>query len=558
MKLRSCGIYIRVLAVGLLSIQMAFTGAVLAQSDEVQPNSRLQYLQNRPESDNTLTPQAEMSQGVLTEVPYSHVFKDTDEVDLFRETHFNTYNPRFGNGGGAKVNAGILSGNVSFPLTGRARFKVDDAELKLSNFYIDIRSISASFLYSDNENHSEFNRDTGTILGLRLDFAVLAPITERFKISAAGAVIYLPLQNRAGFALYDALKQFRFEPIFRSQIAYDLSINNWEVEFADDFSIEQIPLDYQISYSYFSGAFEDPVREGRYSYGGGAAGTHVFEDRSPYGRFDAGLIRAQNIVGGKVSRLLPTETRMEFGAYHADNWYLSGDTSVLGLPHSQDWAYASLRSERENLRFKPFVTYRVSKYDYYSDWQHDLRGGIEGPITKNISFYGAAGERWLYFGKQETIWQVRVRHQIGPYTSHSIEYGHETTEPDIDLRDRWIYRITQVIGDGMTLDLYGSHATFDDLDGTNTGSEDWRGGVLLTYRPSPRTTFILAGTYTSIDYTRPGGYDPQIWQGTAGVSHHFTPTFEAQVRYEYTDRDSKARGDSYYENFATVSLIKYF
>jgi hypothetical protein len=529
-----------------------------AQSDSRTPKPGLRYLQEYKDPNVVAKPQSETTEQVVT-VPYSTVFKDTDQIDLFREGRTDTYEPRFGAGGGAKVQSGILNGKIGLPFIGTQRFKLDEAELKISNFYIDIRSLSASFLYSDNVNRSEFNREDGTLVGLRLDFAVFAPLTERLSISAAGAFIYLPLDNRAGFAVFDAFKQFEYEPFIRIQLAYDFNVADWEFEVLNDFRIEQVPFDFQLSYSYFNGAFETAEREGRYSYGGGAAGTRVFEDRSPYGQFDAGLVRLRNVTGAKVGRLLPTDTKMEVGAYHSEDRYLNGEENVIGLPHRRDWAYVSLKSEHENIRFKPFAIYRMQHYNTYDHWERELKGGVEGPVTDNIHFYGAVGQRWLQIaGDSETIWELALKHQISPYTFHSVEYHHYPTEPDVDLMDRWIYRITQVIGKGLTADAYVSYADFEDLDGTDTSTKDWRSGVRLIYQPSPKTTFMLAGTYTSIDYTRLNGPDSKVWWGVARAVHKFTPTFEVQMQYQYTDRNSTLTGDSYYESLTTLSLIKYF
>ncbi len=564
MTLNFRGLHSRFGIVALLAAQMVFIEAsVLAQSDDRGPQKpKLRYFQDKPESDtdDMNVRQAESSQSPLVEVPYSRVFKNTDDqIDLFKETHVTSVEPRFGSGG-VKVEGGILSGKAGLPFTGKGRFRTEDAEIKISNFYMDIRSISAAMLYSDNVTQNEFHRRSGTLLALRLDFAVLMPLTERLRISAAGAFLYLPLKNRAGFALYDNLKMFEYSPLFRAQIAYDVNVSNWEVEFMDDFRIDQIPFDFQLSYSYFDGAFVEGQREGRYAYGGGAAagGARVYEDRSPYGRFEPGLVRARNTVGGRASRLLPTETRVEFGAYHSDFWYLNGDHSFLGLPQTGDWAYALAKSERDNMRFKPFAMYRAIRYNYYKDWEHEVKGGVEGPITRNIDFYGAVGQRWLSLNQSETIWDIRVRHQISQYTSHSIEYTQDVTEPDRDLGEHWIYRISQILGDGLLADFYGSYGNFEDLDGNGTSSDEWRAGMRFTYTPSPRTTLQVAGTYTHYDYMRAGGPDNTVWRARFFGSHKLTPTFEAQVQYEFTDRTSLRKGDSYYENFGSVSLIKYF
>lgn len=557
MKLHSCGTQGRSILPLLLAIPLFFAVGVSAQSDEAMPKSKLRYLRDVNQAERPVA-QLENGSGTVVEVPYSKVFKDTDEVDLFKAGHMDPYESRFGSGG-ARVEGGIINGRFGLPFTGKG-FRVDEAEIKLSNFYIDLRSLSASVLYSDNVNRSEFDRKDGTIVALRLDFAVFAPLTERLRISAAGAFLYLPIENRFGFAVFDPFRQFEYYPYFRTQLAYDLTVGHWEIEVMDDLTIAQVPFDFQLSYSYFDGAFENSQREGRYTYNTGVSGqsTRVYEDRSRYGRFDAGLVQVVNTVGGRVGRLLPTETRLEFGAYHADFWYLSGDENIIGLPRTGEWAYASLKSERESLRFKPFAIYNAFHYNYYKDWEHQVLAGFQGPVTENIDVYGAFGERWLSFGGGETIWDGRIRHKIGPYTSHSFEFGRDVTEPDRDLRDRWVYRVTQVIGAGLTFDAYGAYDKYVDLDKTGTGGDDWRAGGRLTFVPSPKTMIQMMGTYTQHDFDVANAPDSYTWRGAFSIRYKFTPTFETRMQYEYTDRNSTLRGDSYYENLGIISLIKYF
>ncbi len=529
-----------------------------AQSDERQPRPGLRYLKDVTQREGSNLPQAEGSQTAIAEVPYSRVFKDTEEYDLFKDVTPDPYQARFGQGG-ATVNTAIVSGRFGLPFTGKG-FKLDDAEIKLANFYIDLRALSASLLYSDNINRTELNREDGTLFTLRLDFAVYAPLTERFRISVSGALIYLPFENRFGIGLFDPYKRFEFSPLLRSQIAYDLSVGNWEVELIDDFKVSQIPFDVQLSYSYFDGAMEDPQRLGRYSYNTGvsASSGRIYDDRSSFGAFDLGLVQARNDVGARVSRLLPTETRVEVGAFHSDFWYLSGDENLFRLPRSGDWAYTKLVSERENLRFKPFLSYYATHYNYNTSWEHEVNGGIQGPITDYINFFGSVGHKWLDLGRGELKWRLALRHQLTPTTWHSLEYLRDVTEPDRDLEDRWIYRINQLIADGLTAQFYGSVGSFEDLDKTGTGSDEWRAGLRFLYVVSPKTTFQVGTTYRRFDYEKSLAPDSDEWVTFFQGTYKFTPTFEARVQYQFTDRSSNRKNDSFYENYGVVSLVKYF
>src|SRR5207248_5291742 len=116
--------------------------------------------------------------------------------------------------------------------------------------------------------------------------------------------------------------------------------------------------------------FDGEDRVGRYVYGSKGSSATTLEDRSRFGSFSEALVQGRKLVGAKASRMLPTVTRMEVGAYHTDYLYFSGQDAFGKLPRTRDQGYVSLVSERPSLRFKPFAFYRISRFDDH-DWDQE-------------------------------------------------------------------------------------------------------------------------------------------------------------------------------------------
>jgi hypothetical protein len=532
-------------------------GSVFAQSDDRVPTPKLPYLRDDSTREGSKMPQTETPQGAAVEMPYSRVFRDTEGYDVIKDVNPEPSDIRFGQGA-VKARAQVVNGRFALPFT-TEKVDPEKAELKISNFYLDIRSLSVSAIYTDNLYFNEFDRQEGDLVLTRLDFAVMIPITKRFRISAAGAVIYLPLENRAGFALFDPERMFLFDPLFHSQVAYDIEIGQWEVEIFDDFRVMQVPFGVQLSYSYFEGAFDENVRRARLSFDAGHRQRGpIYQQTDPNGAFGVGLIEARNLAGGRISRVVPTETRVEIGGDHSDIWYFGRDRDDLnGLIHERDRVYVNLISERQNFRFKPFFRYLLERTDQY-DWEHDVRGGVKGPITDYIDFYGMAGHRWLDSGRDQDLYEATISHEISPLTWHSFSYNRSVTEPDRDREDRWIYRISHIIGDGLVGQMYGSYANYEDLDNTGSDTDEWRGGARLNFEVSPKTSMMLGSTYVAYHYINTKTPDSREWDITYRIGYKFSPTFVGSLTYRYVEHKSDRRGSSFYENHGAITLTKYF
>lgn len=438
---------------------------------------------------------------------------------------------------------------LTIPLLNQA-IRPEDAELKLGRFYLDIRSVSGSLLYSDNIKLSGTDREDGLIGITRLRLATMFQFTDELRLTLAGTLIYLPFRGEAGvagFGIQDALAVFENPTLAKAQITYDLNYGEWHTEIFDDLRVRlgRFGEDYEL----FEGeTFEEEDRAGRY----------VFRDRTTTAgrnsRLGDSFLETRNIVGFSTDRLLPTETRLEFGANHANYWY-QGDRGGF-LPESRDLGYVSLSSERESLRFKPFADYQTYRYASHP-FNHEANVGIQGPITENIEILGEVGYFNSGRGDREAfICRARVGHALNALTYHQFNYWRRVTEPDQDLEQSWVYRINRTLANSVYGEVYFVRSRYDDLDGNRSGSDEWKVGTRLSFLSiAPDTRLRLSGTYSRVDYDNNDFTDRERWTAQAEVHYR---SLEWRLLYHHQRTSTSPTRNGYYENLLALTMIKYF
>ncbi|MFM2081575.1 MAG: hypothetical protein RL380_266 [Verrucomicrobiota bacterium] len=435
-----------------------------------------------------------------------------------------------------------------------------NAEFQVGRFYYDLTSLSASLLYSDNVDRSELNARGGAISIVSLRGLAYIQLLENLRFSANLGFVLLPLRGKFGVAgfMHDSASArlfFSEDEKLRAQIAYDLQLGNWNWLVYDEVRAREALFAERFNL-VAGGPFDGEDRQGRYSF------------RSPFGlgsqtrvnetdkRYKDAFVYAQNQVGVTASRMLPTVTKMSVGAYRSDYFYFGGDDSFL--PHSRDVGFVTLRSERESLRFKPYAGYQIYRYNDRA-WDQEARVGAQGPLTENINVSGSVG--WFrggHINRERMLAHGRIQHDINPHLNHSFSYRRDVTAPEQDLEESYIYNVHSILGPYLKADVFIAKSMFEDLDGNNTGTDEWRGGILLTTDTSAKTSFRFGVVYASIKYLNSVQGEWDRWTGIAEARHHFTDTFEARVSYQYQTRKSTLIGDSYDENLAVVTLTKYF
>lgn len=496
--------------------------------------------------------------------PASQIIGDTGAPydNLFRSLRVggSPLQPKVGAGQGFVAVPVLSAPSVHLPLIHRG-FRPEDAELKIGRFYLDIRQASASFLFSDNVNATETGRKNGYIGIARLDAAMLFQINDGLQIALAGSVVYLPFQNKigiAGFGIADPLDVlFGFGPIAQAQIAYDFILGGWDMRVYDDFRVTtaQYESKLQLDQQFEGAQFKDKDVAGRYIYSDGTRNT-LGDNRFRKGTLSVQNLEYHNVAGISGSRMVPTVSRATFGYTHENIWYGGNNQNQIS---SRDTGRAGIVSERENLRFKPFINYETSTDNARHGWDHTLRSGVFGPVTENMDFLGDAG----YYWSDESvgsgmIWTLALHHTLGPRTYHSLEYGRTITEPARDLVQYLEYRLSQILAPDITGQIFGEWLRYENERTARSGGTEWRGGAQLNYNISPKSNLRATGTYTKSTPDSALSTAYERYTGRIEFSRKHSETFQSVLIYQYEQLDSSAPGGSYFENLMVLSLRKTF
>jgi hypothetical protein len=210
------------------------------------------------------------------------------------------------------------------------------------------------------------------------------------------------------------------------------------------------------------------------------------------------------------------------------------------------------------MRFQPFITYRIFRNND-QQWSQEVRGGIRGPVSENLIFFGSAGYLWEgQTDRDRLLADVRLRHTIGPYTVQQFRYRRELTYPELDLEKSYTYTIRQTLGPYVYAQAYLKYATFEDLNNNGTGSEEWRTGLHFTFTPSSKTTIRVGGIFSQVNYDNRAAGLVNQWTAVGQVRRAFGESWESVFTYQFQTRDASLPGDSYYENLFVVTLTYYF
>ena len=489
-------------------------------------------------------------------VPYSKIFRDTG-APYTNPLNRPAVTPSVQTESvEARATLGLPSLNAAFPLLQRG-FEPQDADLKFGPVFFKLQGLSAAGLWSDNINLTENNRESGTIGILTISGAIIAQLTEGLRLAVSGSFVYLPLQNEAGiagFGLYAPyLLGFDDEPIVRSEITWNTIIGGWNVVFADDFRIG-------------IGRFSNNVRDDAVLFNGGGfngydqAGRYIFRapqdpiasnSRSSDERSDTSVLYYSNVISAQADRLIVGKTRLRVQASHENLWYNQGNR---GLPKLRDQINVSLVSERENLRFKPFIIYQALKTDVQDSFEHIVRAGVDGPITDQLQLHAELG---YYYGNHENafLWGISLRHQAGPYTEESLFFGRAVNSFHDEINEIVGYNIRQILGPKLVADAFFLRDDIHDLSGDGFSRIEYRTGLRFSIHAGPRTNFILTGTYALVESA--GGQSNTL-TGRAEATHYFTDSFLARLIYQYQESNSDFPNQTYYENLIYFSLTKYF
>jgi hypothetical protein len=422
-------------------------------------------------------------------------------------------------------------------------------------FFLRVHDVEAALLVSDNVNFTSKDAQWGAIAQLKMRLSAILQISPAWRLTVSGSIIYLPFVNEfgvEGFGLGDALgfiAEERFRPVTHMQLAYNSHWADWNVQFVDDFSVNYFNMSGE--FDGFVRGFEQPGgihaqdEAGRYVFANGTTIPNQSVDQRQRDGLDIRtFLSLQNTVAGTASRMLPTETRLTFGANHSDVWFHSGwdaGTNGLGLSnYSVDRVFAVLRNERESMRFKPYAFYDAYRYNYDPNWTHQAGGGIDGPVTDYTFFRGEAGYSWsdASLGSTE-FYTLKLINHLTPLTRQEISYSRVITEPVREILDTYRYAISQVLGKDLFGRMYVQRSVFmPDQAGVFESVED-RGAARIIYRPVEGHTLVLGGSYAENRFANPSRDRETTWEARAEFRYQYSRTLLLTFLYRYQNIDTK-------------------
>jgi hypothetical protein len=477
----------------------------------------------------------------------------TRDAFTAQETFFRTFNdgiirtPKLGYGlGKLSVSAplGASAGFSPFRIEGQP----DQAELKFGNFYLDILTLSGSLLYSDNSLLTEADLEPEPTSVVRLEAALIYQINPAMQLTAAGAMVWLPFKSEVGFSDPQADYTGNLGPLFQTQFSYDIPFNKVDVQFLESFAA--LPGGLGVSGRAFdlldrgvSGA-EDPALLNTQSQG--------VTDRR-----DRNTISYKNNVGANVSTVLPTVTRLTFGYVHENIWQSGG----TGQESSSDSFSADLRSERENLRFKPYFNYTARHQSDKFGYDSAPRGGIEGPITENLELrtemgYFLAGDE----SGEGYTWRLALLHRPRERINHQLILGRTITYPDRSFGTVVGYTAQFEASQDILIELAAQEQNFEPLDNPNNsfGGKQFRTEGRLRYRIGRRvvTQFGHAWVHAVSRAAPSVRFDQHTLRFDITTQH--TLKLESKLVIQNETRDSNTPTDSYTENVISLTLSRKF
>jgi hypothetical protein len=490
--------------------------------------------------------------------PYENVFRDFG-VGLGAS-------PKVGPGQG-RVQAGPFNLGLDADSPLNRGFRPEEAEIKIGDFYLDVRELRASMLFSDNVNRTQNNRKSDVAAAVTLGLSAMYQFTEGLRVAVSGAVIYLPIENKIGvqgFGLVDPFLRFNIDggALARAQIYYDFLLGKWYVTVYDDFRIVN-RTSYHLAEDQFVDLYDgetfnnsSTVRNNQL-YSPQQYQSPQFQDQGSSDRFDITAIDYQNTVGAFATRDVIGENQALLRYDHSDFWYSSDSNNNNLVPRasSSDRFVAGLNSVKENLRFKPFIRYTASTTDRVSGWDQQITGGLEGPITDQLSFYGEAG--YLFSGntsRETMVWQAGLRHVASPYTAESLRYYRVLSDPDRILTQRLEYSLSQILGPYMRATFFASKGEYEDLDNGNSLASESRLGLTFSYDLGEFGRINSGVVYSDVEFENPASIDYSVLTYRLDYSLAIGARTKWQFFYQFEQFDAKQGNNSYYENLVGSSI----
>jgi hypothetical protein len=498
-------------------------------------------------------------------IPYSSILSrpgvDLNNINTLQGSPFqsnNIYDPvKLGNLDGSLSFGSFNTGGNPIPFV-HPGTEPDDADIKAGPFFVKFHYLNGIVLYDDNYRRTETDRRSELLVLLRLNLSVIAQLSDNLQFSISGSIEYLPIQNQFGVqtAAYGNLGLFLYAaPAFTSQVNYDTIIAGWPVVFADNFraSTGSYSNNAGDNYDLFQGDFLQRDQDGRYTF---HSSPNLRSNTSSLGQntsIDNGVDYFSNTISAATNRFLPGDVLFTAGVSHEDLWY---NQSNRGLPPGRDDLYATLSSERNNMRFKPYATYDASYVEGNPGITQTIQGGIRGPIDDQIYLNASAGIYIDAFNHDGILYHLSLNHTAGPYTSEQVSVDRFLSTFNQEQITSEYYKLNQILGPTLSGDLFLAHSDFSDLTGDGGPNHtDDLGGLEFTWNVGPKTDLVLASIFNHQQFG--GGERIDTTSGRIILNRIITDDLTFQLFYQYLHSTSNRPGDTFLENVVYFSIVKY-
>lgn len=363
---------------------------------------------------------------------------------------------------------------------------LDEADIALGPLGINFRDVRTSVLFSDNIDLGDQNQDDGVLGIATLGFSVIFQPFESLHLMFRGDLVALPFEKEVGlngFGLQDPTRAALglsggTRNLSHIQTLLAFEPGDWDIELMEDFAVEfaqgsNYLTSFQADgtlYAWDPVVFDEVDSAGRYQFGapttakGDRASMFDFEERAT-GDYEDMTIFRTNTAGITLGRTLPTETDLKVSYYRRDRWTdheggTQQDTRLGGR--------VLLNNKKENLRFKPFASYKwINEPRFSSSWN----AGLRSELTEHMHSITDIGQT-----DGSTTWRIALRHQINLRTMHAASFRRQADINDFtgtsDLQTIWDYRLSKVIAPRFNADFILRGAKSETLDADDPATSE--------------------------------------------------------------------------------------
>lgn len=442
-------------------------------------------------------------------------------------------------------NAGLPSGagftlDAQFPLLVRD-FSPERAMVKAGGFYLDLISVGMTVLHSDYQGSKAFpnGSEDGWLMGTELTLRALAQITDQLYFSLAGTFVYLPLENKVGFALGSG-----GSPNAAAILDYQTQLGTWDVRFYDQF-LATVGSD--IFTGVDSGASD---RAGRYRFG--------FDDRrnGASGTFNGDNTYYTNTLGfDAATPTLWDEWLLQLSGKHLDVWR----TSEFDDHSPSNRLSAILAYSGTKILFRPALEYDVNEYgNDFEEFDQRFYLSLVGRLAQTVTLSARAGRLWRTNDDERYLYGLSLRHQLNSYTSHVLSAGQDYFENDITGDNTVASYVSYEIDHAFSRSLSGSlfvQFSKDDRSGPGFDGRRTTTGGQLDYAlfGGANSMISLRGAYETREFVPD---DQERWIWNLNYSQKLASRISANIFYQY--EEAAGTEPEFNEHVIGTTIRKYF